>query len=105
VTPALTPKEIGTNYEKNTGLAICRYFRDCDPDVIPAVLIASHGPFCWGRTPAAAAHNAVILEAIARMAYYTVTIADVRPIARELHDKNFLREHGRESYYGQGKAK
>jgi L-ribulose-5-phosphate 4-epimerase len=105
VTPPLTPEEIGSEYEKNTGLAICRYFRDRDPGAISAVLVASHGPFCWGPSPSAAAHNAVILEAIARTAYYTMTIADAKPIARELHDKHFLRKHGRDAYYGQVKAK
>jgi L-ribulose-5-phosphate 4-epimerase len=105
VTPPLTAEEINTEYERNTGLVICRYFRDRNADAVPAVLVASHGPFCWGPTPAAAAHNAVVLESIARMAYHTVTLADPRPIARELHDKHFLRKHGREAYYGQVKAK
>lgn len=105
VTPPLTPEEIDCDYEKNTGLAICRYFRDRDPGAVPAVLVASHGPFCWGTTPSAAAHNAVILEAVARMAYYTTSLADAAPITRELHDKHFLRKHGRDAYYGQVKTK
>jgi L-ribulose-5-phosphate 4-epimerase len=105
VTQALTPEEIASDYEKNTGLAICRYFRERDPDAIPAVLVASHGPFCWGPTANAAAHNAVILESVARMAYYTVALADAQPISRELHDKHFLRKHGRGAYYGQVQSK
>jgi L-ribulose-5-phosphate 4-epimerase len=105
VTPPLTAEEIGSEYEKNTGLVICRYFCDRNPDAVPAVLVAAHGPFCWGPTPAAAAHNAVVLESIAKMAYHTVTLSDPQPIARELHDKHFLRKHGREAYYGQVKAK
>jgi len=68
------------------------------------VLVAGHGPFCWGPTATAAAHNAVILESLARMAYYTVTLAkDAQPIAAELHDKHFFRKHGRGAYYGQVK--
>ena len=68
------------------------------------MLVAGHGPFCWGPTATAAAHNAVILESIARMAYYTVTLAeDARPITTELHDKHFLRKHGQGAYYGQVK--
>jgi L-ribulose-5-phosphate 4-epimerase len=102
VTPALTPEEIAENYEKNTGLVICRRFQQLDADAVPAVLVASHGPFCWGTTPAAAAHTAVILESLARTAYYTTTLAeDCKPIPRELHDKHFLRKHGRNAYYGQ----
>ncbi len=104
VTPVLTPEEIGSDYEKNTGLAICRYFRGRNPDAIPAVLVASHGPFCWGATAGAAAHNAAILESIARMAYYTVTLADAQPVSRALHDKHFLRKHGHGAYYGQVKS-
>jgi hypothetical protein len=80
----------------------CRLFQNA----VPAVLVAGHGPFCWGPTAAAAAHNAVILESIARMAHYTVTLGkDAQPIANELRDKHFLRKHGRGAYYGQVKAK
>ena len=104
VTNCLTPDEIAEDYEKNTGIVICRRFQNLDPNSVPAVLVAGHGPFCWGPTATAAAHNAVILESIARMAYYTVTLAgDVQPIASELHDKHFFRKHGRASYYGQVK--
>jgi len=106
VTPNLTPAEIAADYERNTGVVICRLFRHLDPNAVPAVLIAAHGPFCWGPTAAAAAHNAVILESIARMAYYTVTLADgLQPIASALHDKHFLRKHGQGAYYGQVKDK
>lgn len=106
VTDCLTPDEIAGDYETNTGLVICRLFQQLDPNAVPAVLVAGHGPFCWGPTVAAAAHNAVILESIARMAYYTVTLGkDAQPITSELRDKHFLRKHGRGAYYGQVKAK
>ena len=104
VTACLAPGEIAADYEKNTGLVICRLFQQLDPNAIPGVLVAGHGPFCWGPTAGAAAHNAVILESIARMAYYTLTLAEgARPIASELHDKHFLRKHGQGAYYGQVK--
>lgn len=106
VTSWLTSDEIADDYEKNTGVAICRTFAQLDPDAIPAVLVAGHAPFCWGPSAAAAAHNAVILESVARLAYYTVGIApNALPIPRELHDKHFLRKHGRTAYYGQGPTK
>ena len=105
VTRCLTPDEIASDYEKNTGSVICRHFNEVDPDAVPAVLVAGHGPFCWGATAAVAAHNAVILESVARMAYYTLTIApDAQPIASHLRDKHFLRKHGSNAYYGQEKA-
>ena len=105
VTDRLHSSEISADYELQTGKAICRTFEQLDPDSIPAVLVAGHAPFCWGATPAAAAHHAVILEYVARMATHTLLInRETRPIARELHDKHFLRKHGRNSYYGQVKT-
>lgn len=105
VTPRLSPAEIAGDYEQVTGAVICRTFSGIDPDAIPAVLVAGHAPFCWGRTVAEAAHNAVILEYVARMAMHTLTIsAESRPLGRELHDKHFLRKHGRNAYYGQVKS-
>jgi L-ribulose-5-phosphate 4-epimerase len=105
VTDRLTVSEITGEYELETGKAICRTFAKLDPDSIPAVLVAGHAPFCWGPTASTAAHNAVILEYVARMACHTLLInAESRPIARELHDKHFLRKHGRNAYYGQVKT-
>jgi len=105
VTERLTATQIDGDYELETGAAICRTFRNLDAEAIPAVLVAGHAPFCWGRTPAEAAHNAVILEYVARMAAHTISInADARPLARELHDKHFLRKHGRNATYGQVKT-
>lgn len=107
VTLPLTAEEIAGDYEKNTGLAICRVFdrlrtdRLRDDDV-SAVLVAGHAPFCWGKSATEAAHNSVILESVARMAYYTIGIAsEADPISRELHDKHYLRKHGSKAYYGQ----
>ena len=102
VTTDLTSEEIAADYEKNTGLAITRLFDGLGDVKIPAVLVAGHAPFCWGVTPSDAAHNAVILESVARMAYYTIGIAtEASPLSRALHDKHFLRKHGSQSYYGQ----
>jgi len=105
VTDRLSTSEIDGDYEMETGTAICRTFAKLDPDSIPAVLVAGHAPFCWGPNAAEAAHNAVILEYVARMASHTLSInAESRPLARELHDKHFLRKHGRNAYYGQVKT-
>jgi len=106
VTPRLDRESIAGDYERATGEIICRMFADLDPDGIPAVLVAGHAPFCWGATAAEAAHNAVILEYVARMAIHTLMInAESQPLARELHDKHFLRKHGRNAYYGQVKTR
>lgn len=104
VTDDLTPAEIASDYEKNTGIAIRRVFEKRTTNAVPAVLVAGHAPFCWGDTAADAAHNAVILESVAKMACYTILIApQAKPLARELHDKHFLRKHGSAAYYGQPK--
>jgi L-ribulose-5-phosphate 4-epimerase len=106
VTDPMPREEIAGEYEWNTGEAIARTFRDKDPDAIPAVLVANHGPFAWGRDAAAAAHNAVVLESIARMAYFTTTLnPQVVAISSALHDRHFLRKHGRNAYYGQAGEK
>ncbi len=103
VTEVMKDEDIASAYEKNTGLAIVRAFQKLDYAAVPGVLVANHGPFTWGPTPEAAAHNAVILEAVARMAFFTTTIrADAQPIGRGLHDKHYLRKHGKDAYYGQG---
>jgi L-ribulose-5-phosphate 4-epimerase len=106
VTADLTAEEIAGEYEKATGEAIVRTFRDLDPDAVPAVLVAGHAPFCWGKDAADAVHNAVILEYIARMATWTFAInAEARALAPELHDKHFLRKHGAGAYYGQATSR
>ena len=105
VTERLKASEIEGDYELETGKAICRLFSKLDADAVPAVLVAGHAPFCWGASATAAAHNAVIVEYVAKMAYHTLLInAESRPLARELHDKHFLRKHGRNAYYGQVKT-
>ncbi|MGB2627860.1 MAG: L-ribulose-5-phosphate 4-epimerase [Candidatus Acidiferrum sp.] len=105
VTKPLTPTEIRNDYELNTGIAIVRRLGKVDPMHTPGILVAGHAPFCWGRTPADAAHNAVVLEEIARMALQTVTAnAKAKPIDKHLHEKHFFRKHGSAAYYGQKKS-
>jgi L-ribulose-5-phosphate 4-epimerase len=105
VTERLSASAIDRDYELETGTTICRTFSKLDPSAIPAVLVAGHAPFCWGANAAEAAHHAVILEYVARMAYHTLSInSGSRPLTRELHDKHFLRKHGRNAYYGQVKT-
>lgn len=102
ITKPLHPAEIRTAYEANTGHAIVRRFAKLDPLHTPAVLVAGHAPFCWGETPARAAHVAVVLEEIAALALQTITAnPKVRSISKQLHDKHFLRKHGTTAYYGQ----
>ena len=101
VTRLMTPEEIAGEYEKETGKVIAETFKNKDPDMIPAVLVNSHGPFAWGKDAAEAVHNAVVLEEIAMMAYYTESLGKTVPMQQELLDKHFLRKHGKNAYYGQ----
>jgi len=102
VTGGMTPREIESEYERNTAEAIVRRFAGMDPLATPAVLVSGHGPFTWGASATDAAHIAVIVEELAHMAYLTFTIkADVEGISEALRDKHFLRKHGPHAYYGQ----
>jgi len=102
VTEPMSPADIQHDYELNTGHAIVRRFRELDPLETPAVLVAGHAPFCWGPSPTDAAHNAVIVEELAHLAFLTFTInANAEDLPDHLRDKHFLRKHGKEAYYGQ----
>jgi len=102
VTPPLEPSDIEGEYERNTGLVIARRFAGLDPAHVPAVLVAGHGPFAWGESAAGAAHNAVILEELAHMAFVTMALnPQAKGISETLLDKHFFRKHGPAAYYGQ----
>jgi L-ribulose-5-phosphate 4-epimerase len=102
VTDDLTDEEINGDYVLNTGVAIARRFRQLDPLAVPGVLVAGHAPFTWGKNVLDAAHNAALLETVARMAFYTVSInADYRTISQALQDRHYFRKHGAKATYGQ----
>ena len=102
VTEKMTKEQIESDYELNTGSVIVHRFENIDPLQMPAVLVAGHGPFTWGKTPAAAVESAVMLEEVAAMAIGTVTVnPKQKPISKALLDKHYLRKHGKEAYYGQ----
>jgi len=104
ITKPLRPSEIRSAYELNTGHAIVRRFAKLDPMHFPGVLVSGHAPFCWGSTPAEAAHNAVVVEEIAAMALHAIKANPrIRSISKQLLDKHFFRKHGSGAYYGQEK--
>ena len=105
VTPPLSDEAIGGRYVHETGLAIVARFREggIDPLAVPACLVNGHAPFAWGRTPHDAAHNAVVLEAVARMAFRTISLsANVAGVSQALLDRHYFRKHGAKATYGQG---
>jgi L-ribulose-5-phosphate 4-epimerase len=101
-TRLLTEKEVKNDYEKNTGFVIIEKFKNIDPNAIPAVVVANHGPFAWGTSPSNAVHNAVVMEEVAKMAINTRLInPKINEIKNYILDKHYLRKHGKDAYYGQ----
>ncbi|GAH13309.1 unnamed protein product, partial [marine sediment metagenome] len=74
VTDMMTEEQIKNDYELNTGKVIVKRFANIDPMQMPAVLVANHGPFTWGGSPAEAVEAAVVLEQIAATALGTILI-------------------------------
>ncbi len=110
-TRPLTAAEINTDYELNTGKVIVERFRmggesgkPIDPDAVPGVLVASHGPFVWGATAHKALENAIALESIARMQLGVYQLnPNIESVPQVLLDKHYKRKHGPGAYYGQDK--
>ena len=100
----LTKGEVESDYEANTGKVIVETIenRRLDPIAVPGIVVKNHGPFAWGRTPAGAVYNAVVLDKVAEMAYNTMTL---NPRTQRVHqyllDKHYFRKHGANAYYGQ----
>jgi L-ribulose-5-phosphate 4-epimerase len=102
VTRAMTPEEVESDYEWNTGKVILERFKEINPAEVPAVLVRNHGPFTWGQTAAKAVANAQALEIVADMAIKTLSInPDAVQAPSHLLNKHFLRKHGKNAYYGQ----
>ena len=100
----LTSEEVNSDYELNTGKVIAETFneRKLAPLAVPGVICKSHGPFTWGKNAAQAVYHAVVLEELAKMALYTVSIdPDASPAPDYVLDKHYLRKHGANAYYGQ----
>ena len=97
-----TAEEVRDRYEYNIGGLIVERFQNLDPDAIPGVLAAGHGPFAWGPDPRKAVENAVALEAVAQMAAATFALCpDIAPLPTYILDKHYGRKHGPGAYYGQ----
>jgi L-ribulose-5-phosphate 4-epimerase len=104
-TRRLRPTEIKNNYEENTGHIIVETFRNLNPLEVPAVLVASHGAFAWGRDAAEAVQHAVVLEYVAQLARETLIINAANPsLDPLLGDFHFARKHGPKSSYGQNSS-
>jgi L-ribulose-5-phosphate 4-epimerase len=102
LTRVLTPEEVATNYELNTGRVIVERFAELDPLSMPAALVPGHAPFAWGKDAADSVQNAIALEAVAAMALDSLALnGTLTPLESYLLDKHYLRKHGKDAYYGQ----
>ncbi|REA62760.1 L-ribulose-5-phosphate 4-epimerase [Dyadobacter luteus] len=105
VTEVMSDEAIERDYELETGHQILHLFNreNLSPQEVEMVLVACHGPFTWGKDPAKAIYNSIVLEEVAKMAFLTLQINPATPtIKQSLIDKHYFRKHGKDAYYGQG---
>lgn len=102
VTRMVSCSEVEQDYEAATGQVIIECLGSRDPLAMPAVLVAGHGPFTWGRDAIQAAQHSLILEQVASLAYHTIQLnPEVENLPEYLREKHFRRKHGPQAYYGQ----
>lgn len=104
----LTREEVECAYELETGRVIASHFEDngINPNYVPCVLARHHGPFAWGKDATEAVHNAVVMEEVAMMAWHTEALPMLKTrecLPDHVKEKHFMRKHGPNAYYGQGK--
>lgn len=100
-TRKMIKEEICNDYEKETGNVIVEEFIDKNPIYCPGIIVNDHGPFTWGKNAKEAVYNAVVLEEVAKMAYYTELMSPDNIMDKVLMNKHFSRKHGKNAYYGQ----
>jgi len=101
-TRLLNAREIQNDYERSTGEVIVETFARVDPMSCPGVLVASHGPFAWGKSVAEAVYHALVLEHVVRLASETLRLfPSTKAMQSVLLNKHFFRKHGAKASYGQ----
>lgn len=102
-TRELTKQEVMEDYETNTGKVIIETVDSggYDPMAIPGIVVKNHGPFAWGKSPANAVYNAVVMEKVAEMDLKTLVLNPDSSMAQYVLDKHYMRKHGPNAYYGQ----
>ena len=105
-TREMTQEEVEGSYERNTGKVIIETIDDLRilPSAVPGIIVKNHGPFTWGKNPADAVFNAVVLEKIAEMGIKTLALNPNATLRQYILDKHYYRKHGKGAYYGQPKG-
>ncbi len=101
-TRQMSDEEIKDRYEEHTGAVIAEALRETGVVNTSAVLVASHGPFTWGKSPEEAVFHAEVLEYVAKMGLYNRLLTPaITPVQQSLSDKHYFRKFGPGAYYGQ----
>ena len=102
-TAPLTKAEVQSDYEGNTGRLIADTLRSrgIDPSAVPGIVVRGHGPFTWGKDPAASVYHAVVLDTVAEMTLKTLLLNPQAAMPQFILDKHYYRKHGANAYYGQ----
>jgi L-ribulose-5-phosphate 4-epimerase len=102
VTKSLKKSDVSHDYQYNIAKSIIECLKKRDPLLYPGILVANHGPFCWGFNAAETFLNAERLEFIAELAYKTLILnRRTKAINAYLINKHFYRKNGSLKYYGQ----
>ena len=104
-TRSLTQAEVEADYELNTGKVIAETLdqRGITPLAVPGIVVRNHGPFTWGKDPAASVYHAVVLDTVAEMTLKTLLLNPQAEMPQYILDKHYMRKHGPNAYYGQSK--
>ncbi len=99
----LSKEEVEDDYEANTGKVIIETIegRKINPMAVPGIVVKNHGPFAWGKSPANAVYNAVVMEKVAEMDIKTLMLNPKAEMKQYVLDKHYMRKHGPNAYYGQ----
>ena len=100
----MTEAAVRNNYERETGILIVETFKRLgkNPLTMPMVLVAGHGPFTWGDSPAKSVYHSAVLEEVCKMAHLTLALEPKNsPLPQYIIQKHWERKHGSNAYYGQ----
>ncbi|MBK8945954.1 MAG: L-ribulose-5-phosphate 4-epimerase [Ignavibacteriae bacterium] len=102
VTRFLKKREVQNDYELNTGKLIIETLQDSNPLNNPAILVAGHAPFVFGKNANDSVKNSLILERIAEMNLKSFQLnPKLKDLPKYISNKHYERKHGPNSYYGQ----